>query len=38
MAELPTLRVIAAAELHNLVFERDYRIVPATTSSAGRTR
>jgi hypothetical protein len=38
MAELPTLRAIAAAELHNLVFERDYRIVPATTRSAGRTR
>src|SRR6266852_6118644 len=29
-AELPTLRAIAAAELHNLVFQRDYRIVPAT--------
>lgn len=27
--ELPTLRAIAAADLHNLVFERDYRIVPA---------
>jgi hypothetical protein len=30
-AEVPTLRAIAAADLHNLVFERDYRIVPATT-------
>jgi hypothetical protein len=30
--ELPTLRAIAAAELHNLVFQRDYRIVPATMS------
>jgi hypothetical protein len=30
-AELPTLRAIAAAELHNLVFQRDYRIIPATT-------
>lgn len=29
---LPTLRAIAAADLHNLVFQRDYRIVPATTS------
>jgi hypothetical protein len=29
-AELPTLRAIAAADLHNLVFQRDYRIVPAT--------
>jgi hypothetical protein len=27
--ELPTLRAIAAADLHNLVFQRDYRIVPA---------
>ena len=26
--ELPTLRAIAAADLHNLVFQRDYRIVP----------
>ena len=31
-AELSTLRAIAAAELHNLVFQRDYRIIPATTS------
>jgi hypothetical protein len=30
-AELPTMRAIAAADLHNLVFQRDYRIVPATT-------
>ncbi|MEU0934854.1 hypothetical protein [Embleya sp. NPDC005971] len=29
--ELPTLRAIAAADLHNLVFRRDFRIVPATT-------
>src|SRR5882757_287308 len=29
MAELPTLRAITAADLHNLVFQRDYRIVPA---------
>jgi hypothetical protein len=28
-AELPTLRAIASAELHNLVFQRDYRIIPA---------
>jgi len=27
-AELPTLRAIATADLHNLVFQRDYRIVP----------
>jgi hypothetical protein len=30
--ELPALRAIAAADLHNLVFQRDYRIVPATKS------
>jgi hypothetical protein len=29
-AELPTLRAIAGADLHNLVFQRDYRIIPAT--------
>jgi hypothetical protein len=34
-AELPTLRAIAAAELHNLVFQRDYRIVQATIRTAG---
>ncbi|WP_433417169.1 hypothetical protein ACQP1V_41950 [Microtetraspora malaysiensis] len=29
-AELvPVLRAIAAADLHNLVFQRDWRIVPA---------
>jgi hypothetical protein len=28
--ELPTLRAIASAELHNLVFQSDYRVVPAT--------
>ncbi|MBY8852141.1 hypothetical protein [Saccharothrix longispora] len=33
-AEAPTLRAIASADLHNLVFQADYRIVPATT--AGR--
>ncbi|MBC6456695.1 hypothetical protein [Actinomadura sp. HBU206391] len=33
-AELPTLRSIAAADLHNLVFQRDYRIVPAITAGA----
>ncbi len=27
--ELPTLRAIAAADLHNLVFQADWRIVPA---------
>jgi hypothetical protein len=33
-AELPVLRAIAAADLHNLVFQRDFRIVPATTRGA----
>ena len=28
-AELPTLRAMASADLHNLVFKRDYRIIPA---------
>jgi hypothetical protein len=30
-AKLTALREIAAAEVHNLVFQRDYRIIPATT-------
>lgn len=30
-AQLPTLRAIAAADLHNLVFQSDYRIIPALT-------
>jgi hypothetical protein len=29
-AEMPTLRAIIAADIHNLVFQRDYRIVPAS--------
>jgi hypothetical protein len=29
--ELPLLRAIAAADLHNLVFQRDWRIIPAMT-------
>ena len=37
-AELPTLRAIAAADLHNLVFQRDYRIVPATARAPGSSR
>lgn len=32
--ELPTLRAIAVAELHNLVFQRDWRIVPVTVRGA----
>jgi hypothetical protein len=33
-AELPTLRAIASAEIHNLVFQRDYRIIPAVSSGS----
>lgn len=33
-AALPTLRAIAAAEIHNLVFESDYRLAPATALRA----
>ena len=29
-AELPTLRAIAAADAHNLVFQRDVRIIPVS--------
>jgi hypothetical protein len=36
-AELPVLRAIAAADLHNLVFQRDFRIVPATTRGSRAT-
>ena len=32
-AELPTLRAIVAGDLHNLVFQRDFRIIPAVTSA-----
>ena len=31
-AELPTLHAIASADIHNLVFQRDYRIIPAIMS------
>jgi hypothetical protein len=31
-AELPTVRAIASADIHNLVFQRDYRIIPAISS------
>lgn len=33
-AEVPVLRAIATADLHNLVFQRDYRIVPAIVREA----
>ena len=37
-AELPTLRTIAAAEIHNLVFqtEGDYRTIPALLNRPSR--
>lgn len=34
--ELPVLRAIAAADLHNLVFRCDYRIVPAVVEGSER--
>ncbi|MEV7676866.1 hypothetical protein ACFYNX_33375 [Streptomyces sp. NPDC007872] len=34
-AEVPTLRAIASADLHNLVFQRDFRIVPSIVSGGG---
>ncbi len=34
--QLATLRAISAAEIHNLVFARDYRIVPTATSGKSR--
>ena len=37
-AELPTLRAIAAVDLHNLVFQSDYRIVPAIITPVPLTR
>ena len=33
-AQLPVLRAIAAADLHNLVFRSGFRIVPAITRQA----
>jgi hypothetical protein len=29
---MATLRAVASADLHNLVFQRDYRIIPAIVS------
>jgi len=36
-AELPTLRAMAAADIHNLVFQLggDYRIIPAVLNRVG---
>jgi hypothetical protein len=33
-AELPTLRAIAGADLHNLVFQSDFRIIPAILTTS----
>jgi hypothetical protein len=35
-AVLPTLRDIASAEIHNLVFRADYRIIPAVMTGLDR--
>ncbi|MCO5998161.1 hypothetical protein [Actinoallomurus rhizosphaericola] len=35
-AEVCTMRAVAAADLHNLVFQRDYRLVPAITRPGPR--
>ncbi|MFR9723614.1 hypothetical protein ACL02R_09605 [Streptomyces sp. MS19] len=32
-AEIPTLRAIASADLHNLVYQRDHRLIPAATAT-----
>jgi hypothetical protein len=32
--QLPTLRVIIAGDVHNLVFQADYRIIPAVTRTS----
>jgi hypothetical protein len=37
-AVLPILRAIVTADLHNLVFQRDYRIVPAVTGAGARAQ
>lgn len=34
-AQLSILRAITAADLHNLVFQRDFRIIPATVRAMG---
>lgn len=35
-AEQPTLRALASADVHNLVFQADYRIIPATLTGRNR--
>ncbi len=36
--QLPILRAIATGDLHNLVFQSDYRIIPAITRPSAETR
>ncbi len=36
--QLPILRAIATADLHNLVFQSDYRIIPAITRPLSETQ
>jgi hypothetical protein len=36
-AKLAAFREIASAEVHNLVFQRDYRIIPATVAAREHT-
>jgi hypothetical protein len=36
--QAPTLRAIIAGDLHNLVFQRDFRIVPATARGRSEIR
>jgi hypothetical protein len=36
--QLPILRAIATCDLHNLVFQSDYRIVPAVTRATESRR
>jgi len=35
-AQLPVLRAVVAADVHNLVFQADYRIIPAVTQVRSR--
>jgi hypothetical protein len=36
--QLPILRAIATSDLHNLVFQSDYRIIPAVTRATESRR
>jgi hypothetical protein len=37
-AQLPILRAIASSDLHNFVYQSDYRIVPAMTANRANSR